>query len=255
MTIEKSLQKADVIVLEADGKIDPQHGYGHLIVKRLAEFNINAIIISIVENTQTLEKLPPKPLILSGGMTEVTADVDWLNKTREFITGKIKANQKLEKEKRTPIFGICFGAQLLAECYSKGSVKYLDDPEIGITKVNIGSPHHPIFNGYKEDFNAYTFHYNQIKTQDVSTISSHQHKNHHFIQAFEIPNASCYGIQFHPEFNYKEFITLLHTYKQLLKDLGLNAENIIKNLPKIQQNSIILKNFIDLTKKEAKMEK
>ncbi|MFX1535814.1 MAG: type 1 glutamine amidotransferase [Promethearchaeota archaeon] len=240
---EKNLQNANVIVLEADGKVDSQHGYGYLIVKRLAEFKINAALVSIVENAQVLETLPPKPLILSGGMTEVTSDIDWIVKTKAFFSERIKSNREVEKKNRLSAFGICFGAQLLVESYSKGSVKYLDDPEIGTTEVPLNVPSHPIFQGYKNQFNAYTFHYNQIETQDVSILSSHVHKGHHFIQAFEIPDSSYFGVQFHPEFNYEEMITLLNTYKDLIKNLGLDVDLIIRTLPKIPDNSLILKNF------------
>ncbi|MFX1252186.1 MAG: type 1 glutamine amidotransferase [Promethearchaeota archaeon] len=243
---DKDLHNAHVIVLEADGKVDSQHGYGYLIAKRLTEFKINAALVSIVENAQILETLPPKPLILSGGMTEVTADIDWIVKTKAFFRERIKFNQEVEKKNRLPTFGICFGAQLLVESYSKGSVKYLDDPEIGITDVPLKVPSHPIFQGYEKQFKGYTFHYNQIKTQKVSVLSSHVHKGHHFIQAFEIPDSSCFGVQFHPELNYEEMKTLLHTYKDLIKNLGLDVDPIIRTLPKIPANSVILKNFCTL---------
>ncbi|MFQ5819569.1 MAG: type 1 glutamine amidotransferase [Candidatus Heimdallarchaeota archaeon] len=244
MIKETTLQNADVIVLEADGKIDEnENGYGHVIVKRFADFNINAFLFSLVEQPQKLENLPPKPLILSGGMTGVTTDIDWVIKARELIYKTIKSNQKCGRDNHIPIFGICFGAQLIAECYSKGSVRYLDNPEIGVSRITLDFPSHPLFNGLKKQFNAYTFHYNQIQSQDVSILSSHQYNNNQFIQAFEIPNASTFGVQFHPEFAYEEMITLLRTYKNRIKNLRFKVETIIKTLPRISKNSFILKNF------------
>ena len=82
-------KNTDVFILEADGKINQTNGYGFLLKKRLEEYNIQAKIISITNNSDPLDSLPPKPLILSGGMTEVTAEVDWVIEAKEFIKKKI----------------------------------------------------------------------------------------------------------------------------------------------------------------------
>ncbi len=250
MAIKDNLDDSDIIIIEADGKVNPTKGYGYLIEKRLNELNMNSTIISIVNNAGILYELPPKPLIFSGGMTEVTSDVDWIVKSREFIKDKINSNLKAKKTKKVPMFGICFGAQLLIESYSPGSVTYLEDPEIGTTNVPIDDMTHPLFNGYKKSFQGYTFHYNQIKSEKVHILSSHQHMNHKFIQIFEIPNTSIFGVQFHPELNYDDLVMLVRTYETLIDELGLDVDHILMNLPKIPNNSRIFENFYQLTKTE-----
>ncbi len=211
--------------------------------KRLHEFNISAKIVSIVNNAEILFELPPKPLIFSGGITEVTSEINWIVESRKFIKETIKANLNSKKADKLPMLGICFGAQLLIESYDSGSVIYLEDPEIGITNVNINKTTHPLLKNYETDFQAYTFHYNQIKSEKVDILSSHQHMNHEFIQIFEIPNTSVFGVQFHPEFNYNDFLTLIKTYKKLIKDLGLDPGIVRSKLPDFPNNSEILSNF------------
>lgn len=240
---KEELSETDIIILEADGKIDDKNnGYGYPIKNRLAEMDINSKIISLIDdsNSNHLDELPPKPLIFSGGMTEVTKNLDWINECKAFIKGKIEENKN---NKGIPIFGICFGAQLIAETYKKGSVMYLDTPEIGISKIKLNKTNHNLFKGFKKEFDAYSFHYNQIKTKDFSIISSTKINHNEFIQAFEIPNTPIFGVQFHPEFKINEMKTLLKIYEDLVKNLGHNINRIIENLPKIENNWLILKNF------------
>jgi len=241
VSVEK-YEAVDAIILEADGLIDKEHGYGTPIYRRLTESGIKSEIFRVRENVDELGALPLKPLILSGGMTEVTADIDWIRKFKSFILEVITRNQKSDSVQ--PVFGICFGAQLIVEAYSPGSVRYLDDPEIGISKISLDIPSHHIFKGIPAQFDAYSFHYNQIWSNDVIVISDHLHKGHTFIQAFEIPTGNAYGVQFHPEFSQSEMKTLFSIYTKLIRDLGFDLEPIIRNLPLLSGNDIILSNFL-----------
>lgn len=246
MKANHKTDKSEVIILEADGKVDETNGYGYLIRKRLHEFGIKTSIIYLPEVADQLQTLPRKPFIISGGMTEVTAELDWIKKSKEFIGEVIKTNQSVNSKEKIPLLGICFGAQLIAESYLRGSVAYLEDPEIGNTQV-ILEKQHPLFKGFSQKFPGYTFHYNQILPRKEFTIlSAIKHMNHHFIQAFEIPHADCFGIQFHPEFQYQEFITLMKTYRELIIELGLDYEKIISEIKEIDSNAILLKNFVQI---------
>jgi len=237
---------ADIIILEADGKVDPDHGYGYLLKKRLQEFNINTSLFSLPKNADKLGQLPPKPLLISGGATEVTADVDWIVQSRNFISNKIQQNIISDRKSHIPILGVCFGAQLIAESYSKGSVTYSEEPEIGITSVKLETSSHPLFEGYRHQFfDAYTFHYNQIGVEDVFPLSIDSDHTMDFVEAFEIQGSSCFGLQFHPEFEHDEFITLLETNKQVIAEIGYDLNPVIKGIPSIPNNAIILKNFFN----------
>jgi len=235
-----------VIVLEADGNIDESHGYAHPIVQRLEEMGVKAETLSLCSGEHSIEAIPDKPVIISGGMTEVTADVSWIKNAKRLVKERIERERNNGKGTVPPLLGICFGAQLLAETWKKGSVKYLDDPEIGITEVVLKGAQHPLFTDCGSRFPAYTFHYNQIKPQGLSVLSCQNFKGHNFVQAFNIPDTTCYGLQFHPEFTHPGFVGLLHFYGDLMTELGLDKENIINSMREIPDNSKILKNFVDM---------
>ncbi len=246
MRIKEYVPKdADVIILEADGLIDEAHGYGFSILKRFNDFNLKPSLVSIVDNAEVLYQLPKRPLIFSGGMTEVTADVDWVSEAKNFVSEVVVNNKNMVPNNRTPIFGICFGAQLIAEALVPGSVTYLDDPEIGTSLISLDVPDHNLFYGLQRSFDAYSFHYNQIKPVGLESLSSHTHMGHQFLQAFEIPNASVLGVQFHPEFRQIEMKKLLETYRALIGELGFDVNPILANLPEITNTPLILKNFYE----------
>ncbi|SDN89124.1 type 1 glutamine amidotransferase [Alkalicoccus daliensis] len=237
----------DVVVLEADGEVSDGNGYGAAIVKRLEDLNYSPVLIDFKENSYDLKDVVGKPIIISGGMTEVTSDEMWVQHARSFVKERILYNQQAERKNKIPLLGICFGAQLIAESYEKGSVSYLNTPQMGVSNIKLEDPAHPLFKGYKVQFPAYSFHYNQIKIQDANIISSHHMEGEEFVQAFEIDNSHCFGVQFHPELTYEEYLPLLETYEDLLvKDLGLSMENIRKNLLPIKSNKHILKNFLEI---------
>jgi GMP synthase (glutamine-hydrolysing) len=237
--------EADIIILEADGLIDETHGYGFSILKRLNEFDLKPALVSIVDNAEVLYQLPKKPLIISGGMTEVTADVEWVTETKKFVSEVVMTNKNHNLNNRTPILGICFGAQLISEALFPGSVTYLDDPEIGISSITLDLPDHNLFHGLQKTFDAYSFHFNQIKPSGMKSISSHNHMGHQFLQAFEIPNASVFVVQFHPEFKQNEMKKLLETYRELISELGFDVGPIIDDLPEITDTPLILRNFYE----------
>ena len=240
-----NLEQSDVIILEADGLINTSDGYGTPIFHALEDYGISASLVPIAHNTDLLLTLPEKPLILSGGMTEATADIEWIRELKAFVLSIIKNNQQSHSNNRQAIMGICFGAQIIAECYRKGSVTYLDDPEIGVSKISLDAQEHSLFSGFSKEFDAYSFHYNQIWSNDVTVLSQHLHMGHRFIQAFEIPDASTVGIQFHPEFSQEQMKRLFETYRELIRNLGFDLQPIIDTLPSITGNRRILKNFYE----------
>ena len=120
---------------------------------------------------------------------------------------------------------------------------YLEDPEIGVSRIKLDISNHPLFSGFEPTFDAYTFHYNQIRSPKINQISTAEFKGHNFVQAFEIPGTSIFGTQFHPEFTFNEMFQLLKTYKPLITELGLDIDTIINTLPEIPHNAKILTNF------------
>lgn len=207
---------------------------------------MSAEIVDLPSTAFELDRLPPKPIIISGGMTEVTSEVGWIIEAKRFLQRQIQSNLRSSPGEKRGILGICFGAQLIAEALQCGSVQYLDDPEIGTSHIVLSRTNHPLFQGFDQEFEAYSFHYNQILPKGVSIISDHHFKGHYFVQAFEVPDSATYGVQFHPEFRRNEFKRLLVTYSSLLEDLGVDVKPILTSLPALRRNEKLLLNFLNM---------
>jgi len=232
----------DLIILEADGFIDEVHGYGYPIKKALEKSDLSSTIVSLTDNASNLSEFTGKPMIISGGMTEVTANVSWIIEAKNQISDILQNNRDAKNESTTPLLGICFGAQLIAEAYSPGSVKYLDDPEIGVSRIRLEEKH-PLFDGFPSEFDAYAFHYNQIKAKNLDVISSQQHMGYSFVQAFEVSGSYAYGVQFHPELTLNAMKRLLRTYRSLISGLGHDVDQINTEILDITENHRIFHNF------------
>ena len=238
---------SDFIIIEADGKVDNLgNGYGFAIKKRLDELNYTSTIVPLEEmannndfSVLTKEKIP---WIISGGMTEVTSNKSWIVRSRIFFNNIIRNN--LENKSKQVIFGICFGAQIVAESFKENSVKYLDYPNFGINELTLDLDHE-LFKGISSNFNAFSFHYNQIPVHNVfKKIIIHTRYNNKYLEAFEIPDSAVYGVQFHPEMNKTNFLNLIRNYRDLIEKLGFSIETLERNL--IEPSSQRLKIFKNL---------
>ncbi|WP_194841315.1 type 1 glutamine amidotransferase [Salinibacillus xinjiangensis] len=237
----------DVIILEADGVVADDKGYGYGIAEQLKRLNFRPIVVSLKENSWRLDDLPNLPLIISGGMTEASADIPWVNEARDFVRKRISFNKQVDQAKKIPLLGICFGAQLIAESQQKGSVTYLNQPQMGVSTIKLDKQSCPLFVGYEGELPAYSFHYNQIKIDNVNIISSHKFSGGEFVQAYEIEDSYCYGVQFHPELTFPIFMQLIRNYQTLLEnDLQLSIKEIEKNVRDIPANKQIFTNFMSL---------
>jgi hypothetical protein len=69
---------------------------------------------------------------------------------------------------------------------------------------------------------------------------------HEFLQAFEVPSAHVFGVQFHPEFRHEQMVQLFETHREIIADFGFDLQPIIDSLPRLSGNELILKNFFDI---------
>jgi GMP synthase-like glutamine amidotransferase len=188
-----------------------------------------------------------KPWIISGGMTTVTSDEPWIVQSRLLFKKVLEVN--LQSKHKQFIFGICFGAQMLAESYRENSVKYLDNPNFGISNLAFNQKH-DLFNNISKRFSAYSFHYNQIvdRKEFRSFIINKKYEDR-YLEAFEIPNSGAFGVQFHPEFNKSEFLNLIGNYTRLIEEFGYSVDTLKDTLQEPSSSRLLLlQNFMEMAR-------
>ena len=108
--------------------------YAQLIARRVREAGVYSEVISHKLKLSEILKLNPKAIILSGGPASVYADNAPSIDKEVFNSG-------------IPVFGICYGFQLMAQSLG-GSVSKTGESEYGSTTVNV-EVKSKIFNGLK----------------------------------------------------------------------------------------------------------
>lgn len=133
--------------------------------------------------------------------------------------------------KKTPIFGICLGMQIMLERsdegqekglgWIKGSVKKFDPasietkpklPHMGWNSVSVKKSHN-LFEGVNEEMGYYFIHSYYVDTDRDEDVMSTSHYGNDFVSAINKDN--IYATQFHPEKSHSNGILLLKNFAQL----------------------------------------
>jgi GMP synthase-like glutamine amidotransferase len=127
-----------------------------------------------------LQHAPPAlsadPIILLGGPYSVKHDLPFLHRERAWLQACLHAG--------APVFGICMGAQLLAQCLG-ATVRRLQHAETGWCTLEVNGTRLPLLQWHEEAFDA---------PSDARCIASNAVQP---CQAFE--QGRHIGVQFHAE--------------------------------------------------------
>lgn len=189
--------------------------YTQLIVRRLRELNVYALILPATATLAEIQAQKPKGVVLSGGPGSVY-DQNALSLPKGLLTAGL------------PILAICYGMQLLA--YElKGKVIKGNTHEYGKAILNFYQG--KLFNGIKGEFVAWMSHGDLIEKlpegfEVVATTASTP------IAGMQDANREFYALQFHPEVQHTPQGTQL--IENFIKSTGINrvwqAGNITQQL-------------------------
>ncbi len=124
----------------------------------------------------------------------------------------------------TPVFGSCWGLQILTVAAGGSVRKNPNGREIGFgRRIKLTEPgrKHPMYVGKPEVFNAPTVHLDEVETiapgttvlatNDVSEVQSAEIK---------VNGAAAWGVQYHPEYPLREIATIVRRVGLRLIDEG-----------------------------------
>lgn len=159
---------------------------------------------SVVVDAATIEELPAHNdfcgVIITGSPAMVTDNSPWIKRAAKWISGTVG--------NRIPLFGICFGHQLLAHAMGGEVDDHPGGREIGTVSVHLtpAGQRDTLFGGMPATFPAHTTHAQTIikLPPGAHCLASNPFEAHH---AFRI-GPSAWGVQFHPEFS----VEVMHAY-------------------------------------------
>jgi GMP synthase (glutamine-hydrolysing) len=142
----------------------------------------------------------------------------WLRPEKQFLRKLI--------ERGTPLLGVCFGSQLLAEA-AGGLVRRAERPEIGWHEIELTPEGRtdPLLGVLPRRFEGFQYHhYEWLLPPDAVGLA----RSAHALQAFRLAGRPVWGVQFHPEVKEADLGTWLDDWQNDAAAVatGLDPEEI-----------------------------
>ena len=158
--------------------------YTHLIARRVREGGVYSEILPFDASVETIERLRPRGLILSGGPASVYAKNAPL------------PDPALFRYINCPVLGICYGLQVMAVAYG-GEVEPSSSHEYGHAKLHVLKQQSPLFEGLPSDMDVWMSHGDHVvKAPPQFCLTA---RTERALNAFENLSNRLFGVQFHPE--------------------------------------------------------
>jgi GMP synthase (glutamine-hydrolysing) len=127
----------------------------------------------------------------------------WLRPEKRFVRELL--------ERGTPLLGVCFGSQLLAEA-AGGAVRQAERPEIGWHEIELtpDGREDPLLGVMPERFESFQYHhYEWLLPPGAVTLA----RSALSLQAFRLGERPVWGVQFHPEVTEPDLGSWLDTWQ------------------------------------------
>ncbi|MFB6170314.1 MAG: type 1 glutamine amidotransferase [Haloarculaceae archaeon] len=125
--------------------------------------------------------------VVTGSGASAYWDEEWIHDLREWLAEA--------DERGMPLFGVCFGHQILAAALG-GEVGDMGEYELGYATVtHTGTS--PLFEGIDREFTAFATHHDEVTAlpPGAEAIAENEWANHGYRRGH------AFGVQFHPEFD------------------------------------------------------
>lgn len=174
--------------------------------------------------------------IITGSSSSVTERTPWMLRTEELIRRIVDAS--------VPLFGICFGHQMIAEALGGKVAKNPRGREIGTVEVRVkaGAPADPILDGLPRAFTANATHVDTVVTlpRGASVLAETNLEPH----AMYVVGKTTKCVQFHPEIDGDAMRGYVEARAHLVSAEGLDPESIRDRSVDTPYGAETLRNFI-----------
>jgi len=174
-----------------------------------------------------------KALIITGSAANVPNQEPWMVVAQEWLRAAVPTG--------VPTFGVCFGHQLLAQAL--GGEVQLNPKGREMSTVEVErSGESPIFEGVDERFRANACHVDTVVAlpEGAEALATSSGDDHQCIRFSD----TCYGVQFHPEFDSEVMRGYVEARSELITAEGLDAEAMLARASDTPMGGQVLRNFV-----------
>jgi GMP synthase (glutamine-hydrolysing) len=179
-----------------------------------------------------------KGAILTGSHHYVTDREPWSEGVSDWIRRAVAGG--------LPLLGICYGHQLIAQAMGGLAGANPTGLEFGTVAVTTtaGAVRDPLFHSLRPKFHAHTCHAQTVlRLPAGATLLAFSRRDAH--QAFRI-GKTCWGVQFHPEFNESATAYYIDQYQAPLAEQGSDPEALHARLKPTPRSLTLLAAFATL---------
>lgn len=196
----------------------------------------------VEHDVRTGAPLPPASaadgFIITGSSSSVTERAPWMLRTEELVREIAAA--------RTPLFGICFGHQIVGQALGGRVAKNPNGREIGTVDVQVvpHDPRDPMFDGIGDQFRANHTHMDSVvELPPGARVLAKTDKERY--AAFAVGDTiKC--VQFHPEINGEAMRGYVEARAHLIEGEGGDARAILSRVTDAPDGASTLRSFIRL---------
>jgi GMP synthase (glutamine-hydrolysing) len=228
------------LILETGRPLDPlrRHGsFGHWIRVAAGLHGRECRHVDVIGG----EALPKDGsayagVLITGSGAMVTEKHDWSERSAEWLREAAHAG--------TPLFGICYGHQLIAHALG-GAVDYNPQGrEMGTVPIELHAhaAQDPLFGGLPTAIDVQATHRQSVLTPPPdATVLGRSVKD--ACQAFRWRD-SVWGVQFHPEFSTALMRSYIHARREALHTEGACHHTLLKDVRPAPQARRVLRRFV-----------
>ena len=163
--------------------------YPDMISAMLGQDNVSIVVFDAVGGNLPSEPSECDAFIISGSRSSVYDDERWIRELEAFVRGAIEVD--------APIFGICFGLQLMSQALGGSVQRAADGWGVGVHTMGVGE-RRPWMDPFQHSLRLIMLHQDQIVRlpADAVLLGSSEHCENYLVQF----TSHCVGVQGHPEF-------------------------------------------------------
>jgi GMP synthase (glutamine-hydrolysing) len=172
-------------------------------------------------------------IVITGSAANVPNREAWMLRAEAWLRDVVAAG--------TPVFGICFGHQILAQALGGDVQKNPRGREIGTIAIE-QTVDDPLFDGLPTHFSANVTHIDSVVRLPPGAVGLARSplEDYHAIRF----TPSCYGVQFHPEIDAEVMRGYIDTRREILAAEGFDVEAMVAAIEDGDPGRRTLQNFV-----------
>ncbi len=160
-------------------------------------------------------------VLITGSAASLVQPPLWLEPLHAFVERTLAQD--------TPLLGVCFGHQLLAEVWAgSGTVRRRTRPEVGWKEVRFVS-NTGLWQAFPDRFKVFVSHEDEVpaSTRGLDIVAQ---TDECAVHAFGVPGHRAWGVQFHSEMALAEIGFILGLRAAKHPELGLQPQQLMQQI-------------------------